>query len=439
MSQRPMRVLIAAENASVRFGGEAILPYHYFRLLRRRGLDAHLVVHARTRPELTALFPQELHHLHFVEDTPLQKLLFLLGRLLPRRMDEATLGLATQMVTQWKQRAVLRSLVTPECVVHQPVPVSPRFPSLLYNLGAPVVIGPLNGGMEYPPAFRTEEALASRWVVALGRSLSNLANAILQGKRKAALVLVANARTRKVLPAGLRGRIVELPENAVDADAWGTPAILPQAVSQIGPKTGESRFLFVGRLVDWKALDLVVHALQDVPNAILEVVGDGPMLKPWRDLAAKIGVQDRVHFLGWLSQKECAERLNGCCALVLPSLYECGGAVVLEAMAMSRPVIATAWGGPAEYLNESCGVLIPPHSRTALIEGFARAMSLLASSPALCSRLGGAGRERLLRHFCWNDRIDQILELYQMSMGACTDGGDVPRLRECASAPITVE
>ncbi len=431
MNDRQTRVLIAAENASVRFGGEAILPYHYFRLLRQRGMDAHLIVHARTRPELTALFSQDLEHIHFVEDASLQKLLFLLGRLLPRRMDEATLGLATQMITQWKQRAILRRLVTPDCVIHQPIPVSPRSPSLLYNLGAPLVIGPLNGGMEYPPAFRTKEPLAIRWVVALGRSLSNLANAIFPGKRKAALVLVANTRTRKALPAGIRGRVFELPENAVDVADWQMPASRQQ--------TGESRFLFVGRLVDWKALDVVVQALQDVPEATLEVVGDGPMLESWRELAGRIGVQDRVHFLGWLSQKECAERLHGCCALVLPSLYECGGAVVLEAMAMARPVIATAWGGPAEYLDESCGVLVPPHSRTSLIEGFAKAMSLMQSSPELCRRLGNAGRERLLQNFCWNDRIDRIVELYRMSIDSCTDGEDVVRLRECASAPIAIK
>ena len=431
MSNRRMRVLIAAENTSVRFGGEAILPYHYFRLLRQRQADVHLIVHARSRPELVTLFPQELDHIHFIEDTSLQKLLFLLGRLLPRRMDEATLGLATQMITQWKQVAVLRGLVTANCVVHQPIPVSPRFPSLLHNLGAPVVIGPLNGGMEYPPAFRTKEPLVSRCVVALGRSLSNLANAVFPGKRKAALVLVANTRTRGVLPDGLRGRVFELPENAVDVADWQMPACSQQS--------GDARFLFVGRLVDWKALDIVIQALQDVPEATLEVIGDGPMLESWRELAEKIGVQHRVRFLGWLSQKLCAERLHGCCALVLPSLYECGGAVVLEAMAMARPVIATDWGGPSEYLDESCGILIPPHSRTALIEGFAKAMSLMQSSPELCRRLGNAGRERLLRNFAWNDRIDRMVELYQVSIDSCTDEEDVARSRECASAPIAVE
>ena len=53
------RVLIVSEHASVKFGGEAILPWHYFRILRRRGVEAWLVVHERTRDELISLLPEE--------------------------------------------------------------------------------------------------------------------------------------------------------------------------------------------------------------------------------------------------------------------------------------------------------------------------------------------------------------------------------------------
>ena len=154
-----MRVLIVAENASTRFGGEAIIPYHYFRLLRARGVDAHLIVHARTREELQSLFADDLDHLHFVEDQQLQKIFYRLSRVLPHRVAEATFGLANQILTQWAQRRMIRQLVTRCCVIHQPIPVSPRFPSLLYDVGAPVVVGPLNGGMEYPPAFRDAESI----------------------------------------------------------------------------------------------------------------------------------------------------------------------------------------------------------------------------------------------------------------------------------------
>ena len=399
------RILISAEHASRRMGGEAIIPFHYFRVLRARSLDAHLIVHERTRPELETLFPDDLDRIHFIRDQTLQRLFFRLSRFLPRRIAESTFGLANNLLTQRAQRPILRALAAGRpTVIHQPIPVSPRFPSWLSGLGAPLVIGPLNGGMDYPPAFRQQESTLSRILIAGGRSLSNWINRLIPGKREAAAILVANPRTRAALPPGVRGRIMELPENAVDLTQWNSPG---------NPPPSSSSFLFIGRLVDWKALDLVLEALARVPGASLDVIGDGPMLNSWRSLAATLGLADRVRFLGFLPQDACAKHLAQAAALVLPSLYECGGAVVLEAMAMSRPVIATAWGGPADYLDASCGILLPPAGRDQLIAGFAQSMNLLLDVPAHAASLGQAGRERLLRHFDWESKIDVLLTVYE--------------------------
>ena len=402
------RVLIVAENASTRLGGEAILPWHYFRLLRERGVDAHLIVHARMRDELLETFAADRDRLHFIEDHGLQKLFYRMGRVLPRRLDEATLGLANQMITQLGQRAVVRRLRVPGMVVHQPIPVSPRFPSLLAVDDVPLVVGPLNGGMEYPRAFRGAESLLSRAAIALGRTFSDVTNRLLAGKRKAAVVLVANQRTREALPGGLRGRVVELPENGVDTAQWRASAGVDEP--------GAARFVFVGRLVEWKALDVAIEALREVPEAILDVIGEGEMRGAWERLAQDLGVAERVRFLGWRTQSECAVHLLAAAALVLPSIYECGGAVVLEAMAMSRPVIATDWGGPADYLDASCGILIEPVSREALVEGFAAGMRRLLASAELRVRMGMAGRERLLREFDWARKIDAMLAIYGVAL-----------------------
>jgi hypothetical protein len=65
------RVLIVAEHASAKFGGEAVLPLHYFRVLRARGVETFLVVHERTREELETLFPNDRARIHYVRDTRL--------------------------------------------------------------------------------------------------------------------------------------------------------------------------------------------------------------------------------------------------------------------------------------------------------------------------------------------------------------------------------
>src|SRR5262245_37126584 len=73
MTSPPPRVLLVAEHASARFGGEAILPLHYFRVLRARGVETWMIVHERTRDELTALFPTDKDRLYFVPDQPMHR------------------------------------------------------------------------------------------------------------------------------------------------------------------------------------------------------------------------------------------------------------------------------------------------------------------------------------------------------------------------------
>jgi glycosyltransferase involved in cell wall biosynthesis len=408
-----MRVIIVADNASTLFGGEAFIPFNYFRLLRSRNVDVRLVVHARNRAELIKQFPQDSDRLYFVEDSLFHKILFRFGQRLPRRLAEATTGLLIHLTTQFAQRRIVSALVKHfgVDVVHQPIPVSAKVPSQMFGFAAAVVMGPLNGGMEYPPAFRDEHGRLATVAMALARVFAIVVNLVIPGKRLAQLVLVANRRTRDALPWGARGRVLELPENGVDLTIWQRK--LPDQLP--GPSL---RLVFVGRLIDWKALEIAIEAVHRAIKQIavtFEIIGDGPMRQHWQDLAAKMGLTSAIRFSGFLSQQDCAERLQRADVFVLPSLFECGGAVVLEAMAVGLPVIATAWGGPLDYLDESCGILVEPTSREALVTGFCDAIVRLAGSAPLRIRMGQAGHERVRQHFDWERKIDQILELYAAS------------------------
>ncbi len=185
-------------------------------------MDVRLLVHARNRAELVERFPTEKDRFYFAEDTWLHRMLFRFGQRLPPRLAEATSGLLIHITTQMVQRRQVRDLVSQFKinVIHQPIPVSPKSPSLMYGFNAPVLIGPLNGGMEYPPAFRTEQGKLATTAMALGRLIAELFNMLFPGKRLAGVILVANRRTREALPWGVRGRVVELVENGVDLSIW---------------------------------------------------------------------------------------------------------------------------------------------------------------------------------------------------------------------------
>ena len=422
MSTHP-RVLIAAEHASARFGGEAALPLHYFRVLRNRGVPVWLITHARTRDELSALYPGDAH-IVYIDDTGWHRAMWRIGQRLPNAISYVTTGFLSRLSTQLAQRRIVRRLVAEHGieVVHQPMPVSPREPSMLFGFGVPVVIGPMNGGMDYPPAFRRHRGAAERWLLNAGRASAALLNRLMPGKRRAAALLVANKRTRDALPAGVCEHVVELVENGVDLGVWRPAAAQAQAASDDAVTT----FVFMGRLVDWKAVDLLLEAFARARARApmrLWVLGDGSERAALEALAARLAIPSgsdadvgAIHFAGWLPQAACAGRLAEADVLVLPSLLECGGAVVLEAMSLGKPVIATAWGGPLDYLDPSCGVLVAPASRDAIVEGFEAAMVALAQSPERRRNLGEQGLRKVRREFDWETKVDGMLDIYRVAM-----------------------
>jgi glycosyltransferase involved in cell wall biosynthesis len=222
--------------------------------------------------------------------------------------------------------------------------------------------------------------------------------------------------------------IVSLVENGVDLQLWHQKGSAATVLNSTSP-----RFVFVGRLVDWKAVDLLLEAFARASARVhmrLLVIGDGPERARLEELAGRLGLTSVVQsgepsactFSGWMSQADCAACLRASDVLVLPSLREAGGAVVLEAMAAQLPVIATAWGGPMDYLDKSCGLLIEPASREAFIEGLSNAMLQLALNPEQRLAMGRAGRLKAERQFDWQAKVDRILQLY----GSVIEGSPPP-------------
>jgi glycosyltransferase involved in cell wall biosynthesis len=300
-------------------------------------------------------------------------------------------------------------------VVHEPTPISPKYVSRMYDLGAPVVIGPMCGGMDYPPAFQYMQTSFARNLERAGRGVAQVFHTMSPGKLRAAALIVANDRTRAALPRGCRGRVYEMPESGVELK--GYPPIDYSARPEVRV-TDPVRFLYLGRLVDWKAVDLLLEAFKGVvaahPTARLDVLGDGPMLEPLRKRNAELGLENRIAFQGWVSKAQGLERLRTSDVFVLPSLRECGGNALLEAMAVGLPCVATNWGGPGKYLDETCGLRVDPETKEGFVAGLARAMLKLADAPELRVSMGKAARQRLSAHlFTWESKVDKALEIYR--------------------------
>ncbi len=413
------KVLIVAPNASSRMGGEAFLPLKYFQILKQRGIPVSLIAHARNRADLDEALSAYTDDIHYVEDSVYHRWIWKIGKPLPDAIRIPLIGNLVNQISEVYQKRLIRSLKAEGKVdvIHQPIPVSPRAPSRICGLGVPVVIGPMNGNMDYPEGYEEYENRIARLLIPLGRMMAKLVNVAIPGKRRADALLVANDRTRDGLPFGDHSRVITLVENGVDLSIWQSPDEISQSQDP-----GVLRLVFMGRLVDWKALDVSLKAVRLARDkgldVSLEVLGDGPERPGMERLIAELDLGDHITFHGFLKQEECAQILAKADALLLNSLRECGGAVVLEAMSLGKPVIASDWGGPADYLDPSCGILVHPAPRHSFADRLAQAISDLANDPEARYGMGEAGKHKIKREFDWEKKVDRILEIYQDVLAA---------------------
>lgn len=408
------KVLIVAPNASARFGGEAFLPLNYFRILSRRGHPVQLIAHHRNAQELLALPDCDPENMHFVPDTRWHRMIWrAFGRMPERVRDLIGGGLMTWLNELYQARLIRQLIARGEVdLIHQPIPVSPLMPSNLHRFGVPLVIGPMNGGMDYPAGYEDYEGGATRASIALGRRVALLFNRINPGKHKAAALLVANERTRRALPNPRHPHVETLIENGIDFTRWRAPQ-----QQRPDPRPDCLRLVYLGRFVGWKAIDITLRAVaiarESGSDVTLDLLGDGEGRGELETLADELGIADHVTFHGFQPQERCAQVLAMSDALVLNSLRECGGAVVLEAMAMGLPVVASAWGGPLDYLNAESGILVHPVPRHDFPQRLAGAFATLAHDPDLRSRMGQAGQKIVRRDFDWESKVDRMVQIYR--------------------------
>lgn len=204
-------------------------------------------------------------------------------------------------------------------------------------------------------------------------------------------------------------------ENGVVPELWARgPA---EGVAGSTPVDRALQIIFIGRLERWKGpewlIEAVAHACKQV-DCRLKIVGD---LRGERqrltEQVSRLRIESRVELLGWLSQERCAELLSKSDVLVLPSVFDPGATVVLEAMASGKAVIAAKWGGPADILDSSCGILIDPRDPVSLVADLDAAIVSSAHDRDRCASMGRAGRAKVLAEYTWPAKIERLVEIYR--------------------------
>ena len=162
----------------------------------------------------------------------------------------------------------------------------------------------------------------------------------------------------------------------------------------------------VGRLIPLKRVDGILQAVAQVPGLGLVIVGDGPERPRLEHLAESLGIMDRVYFAGRRNREETLGIIASCDLFVLNSTHEGLPHVILEAMALGLPVVATAVGGTPEVVNHGeTGLCMP------IDEPLTPALRQLVADEVLRERLGAQARAWMARQLSKEEMVQQTEEI----------------------------
>ncbi len=240
-------------------------------------------------------------------------------------------------------------------------------------------------------------------------------------QRASGVTAVSQHMLRRVAKLGARAETLELIPLGVDLSAFGAhPEARRTVRKRLDIAERDVVVLGIGRLIEWKGFDYLIDAMSLVsevaPNVRLVIAGDGDMRSPLVQQARRIGLSEKVTFVGAVGREDVPAFYAAADLVAIPSIqHEAGfveglGYVALEALASGRPIVASDVGGLGESVRDGqTGFLVPERNPRALAE----AILTLARSPELRLRLGTNARDMAREAPSWNEVAMRWVETYQ--------------------------
>jgi alpha-maltose-1-phosphate synthase len=301
-------------------------------------------------------------------------------------------------------------------LVHRLDPVSPVLASplswLMRNLKTPFSLGPINGGLPWPPGYgsasREKEWIRFfRWLytyLPFLRSTYTNPKAVIVGS---SYTYLATARRVE------RNRLFFIQQNGI----FESDVLESRRYDDIPPV----RVCFLGRLVPLKNCNIVIRsaaALIREKKIRLDIVGDGWDRRNLEALTRDLGLEKDVTFHGWLPHPQAMEILAGSDVMALPTIREFGGGVVVEAMARGVVPIVMRYGGPSDLVEEGYGISLALKNESDTVQDLERVLKELVRNPDRIRQLGEAARVKARSTFTWERKTELLAAVMNYAMGA---------------------
>ena len=407
-----IRILLSAYQCGSGMGSVSQIGWEWYSRLTRQ-CQVTLLTHSRNRQALegsdTTLGDSTII---YIDSEWFAGPLYRFASWLFPRSDHPKFMIASAdfFVYDWLALRVARQLIAqgqPFDVIHMPTPVSPIAATRLHRLNIPLFLGPWNGGLVSPTTFPEIMKAESKWLYSL-RNVGKVFDWLLGSTRNAAMIFTATKCTLNDIPSQYHYKCRYLLENGVDLNMF-TPAPYPAPPSANNPL----QIVFVGRLLPFKGVGMLLEAIKKLEfPVILTIVGDGSERSNLTLQAEQAELAGKVHFTGNLPLHNIADILRQAHVFCLPSIRESGGAVLLEAMAVARPVIAVDFGGPSEIVDDAVGAKLPATGHNNLVSCLISTLNDVYQHPEQWQQRGKEGRCRVENLYSWDAKITTVINFY---------------------------
>jgi glycosyltransferase involved in cell wall biosynthesis len=284
-------------------------------------------------------------------------------------------------------------------VVLRLMPMTPVMPSpfafFLRNGPIPFVLGPLNGGLPWPPGFSQLEN-QKEWISNL-RNLYRYLPFARSTYRYAAAIIAASSQTYSEF-AEYKDKLFFVPEPGIARSLCYSDSRSPKPGAKL-------ELIFVGGLVPRKACDLALRAAAPLLRSDLArftVVGDGRERDRLERLTRSLGIEKAVSFCGWLSHAEVLKHLRSADVFVFPTLRDNGAGVVFEALGSGAVPVVADFGGPGDIVHPEVGYKVALTNENDIVAQMEKILTELAHDRKRLEQLRQQGMAYVQECLTWD-------------------------------------
>jgi glycosyltransferase involved in cell wall biosynthesis len=283
------------------------------------------------------------------------------------------------------------------------------FAFFLRNGPIPFVIGPLQGGLPWPPGFSQLDN-QKEWISGL-RNLYRFLPFVRSTYRHAAAIIAASSQVCAEF-AAYSDKLFFVPEPGIGASLCFHDARSPEPGAKL-------ELIFVGGLVPRKACDIALRAAAPILRSDLArftVVGDGTERHRLEQLTRSLGIEKAVSFCGWLSHAEVLRRLRSADVFLFPSVRDNGAGVVFEALGSGAVPVVVDFGGPGDIVHPEVGRKVPLSNETDVVSQMEKILADLEHDRDLLNRLRQQGMAYARECLTWDAKAQSTARVLNWAL-----------------------